>query len=483
MKIDKNTLFYGDNLDILRHYIEDETIDLIYIDPPFKKQKQFNILYKEPNGTLSEAQTIAYADAWFWDEVSERYYKEIVKTAPESLADTIIGLRKFLNESDMMAYLVNMTVRIVELHRVLKPTGSLYLHCDWSAAHYLKILLDAIFGEENFRNEIIWGYRTGGVSKRHFARKHDSIFLYTKTDNYIFNPKQERIYYEKDFFGVKKDTEGRFYADVYIRDVWDGVIKPVINVSKDRLGYPTQKPVELIERIIEISSNKDDWVLDAFCGCGTTVAAAENLNRKWVGIDITHLAVSLMKYRLRNSFILEAHKDYDVIGEPVDLHGAVELAKEDKYKFQYWALGLINAGPLGHTLKGKKGADRGIDGFLYFIDTPSKEPKKVIIQVKGGNVGVSQIRDLKGTVEREKAAIGLFITLEVPSKQMIKEAAASGFYYSKYLNKDYPKIQILTIGELLKGKKPEYPFVDIPAHDITFKKAPKVKEVEQLKMN
>lgn len=486
MKIEKNTLFYGDNLEILRDYVADDFIDLIYLDPPFKKQKRYNVLYPEPNGSPSEAQTMAYADTWFWNETCEKIYNELIEQTPTKLAETIKGIRDFLHESDTMAYLVNMAIRLRELRRVLKSTGSIYLHCDATAGHYLKIIMDSIFGEDNFQNEVIWYYTGAGVSKKRFAPRHDNILFYTKTNKWSFYPDRIRIeyaeatkerfkYYIGNVRGDKNYGEQSLHAKgKYPDDVLK--ISIVAPSSKKRLGYPTQKPEALLERIILASSDKDSWVLDPFCGCGTTIAVAEKLNRRWIGIDITHIAINLMKYRLYDSF---GKTDYEVIGEPKDLHGAIALAKQDKYQFQYWALGLVNARPLGHTKEGRKGADRGIDGIKYVADRKGNVTK-IIIQVKGGHVNPSQIRDLKGTVNREKAQMGAFITLEKPTKEMMKEAASAGFYHSDNWNKDYPRIQILTIEEILKkGKTLKHH----PAVGVTFKKAPKVKrESEQLKI-
>lgn len=474
MKIKKNTLFYGDNLDILRYYIEDESIDLIYLDPPFKKQKKYNILYQEPNGSPSEAQTLAYADTWYWDDSCEKLYKEIVENSPPKLAETMKGLRQFLREGDMMAYLVNMAIRLKELRRALKPTGSIYLHCDPTASHYLKVMIDSIFGEENFRNEIIWHYRRWTGKAKKFQQLHDIIFFYTKGDKYTFNvlfTDYTKGSKERKMGGVlHRFKNGKEYLvskrslnekGVRENDVWQ--IPFVAPSAKERLGYPTQKPEALLEKIVKASSDKGDWVLDPFCGCGTTIAIAHGLDRKWIGIDITYLAIDLMKSRLYDSF---GELDYEVIGEPTDLHGAKRLAEEDKYQFQYWALGLVNARPLGHTQEGRKGADKGIDGIKYIAEGKERVTK-IIVQVKGGHIEPSQIRDLKGTIERENAQIGAFITLKKPTKDMKKEAASAGFYYSDRWNKDYSKIQILTIKDILKkGKTLQH-----PPTEVTFKKA------------
>lgn len=465
--METNVLYYGDNLNILRKYIPSDSIDLIYLDPPFNSKATYNILFKEPTGEPSEAQIAAFEDTWHWGDESERTFKEIVSSAPAKVGEMMTAFRKFIHENDMMAYLTMMCIRLLELKRVLKDTGSIYLHCDPTASHYLKILMDAIFGARNFQNEIVWHYTVGGKSLRRFARKHDIILFYTKSENFTFNgkavgvPRKTGTHSFGGKIGVdehgrryqdKRTKEGKYYR-YYLdegkvpEDVW--LLESIQSQDKERLGYPTQKPEALLERIIKASSNEGDVVLDPFCGCGTTLVVAHRLNRKWIGIDITHLAISAMKWRLRRMF---PSIQYKVIGEPVDLAGARELAKQNKYQFQWWAVSLIGAQPYGNK---KKGADTGIDGYLYFMDEKDKV-KRAIVQVKSGKVSVNLIRDLIGVVEREKAEIGVFLTLEPPTKQMLKEAISQGFYQSP-LGKDYSKIQILTIEELLQGKKPDLP--------------------------
>lgn len=532
----KNTLFYGDNLAILREYIDDESVDLIYLDPPFNSKQTYNVLFKDEGGDYSAAQIAAFDDTWHWNQNAEEAYYELVTNSPESIAGMIGALHTSLGTSQIMAYLVMMAIRLVELHRVLKTTGGLYLHCDPTASHYLKIILDTIFGPQNFVNEIIWrrtttknDYRQGAkIWPRvhdvilHYARDYDSLAVFNQAFGeyspeylekfYKYVDEEGRRYTLSDlaapgagsrghpryeFMGVtrywrynkekmeKLLAEGRIiqrkpgavprykrYLDempgVAIGDVWDD-IAPIGAQAAERLGYPTQKPLALLERIVEASSNEGDVVLDPFCGCGTTVAAAEKLSRKWLGIDITHLSIALQKYRLKEMF---PSVDFEIVGEPKSEEAARYLAEQDRYQFQFWAASLVEAQPLGATAgskKGKKGADKGIDGIINFIDDAKGTPKKVLVQVKSGKVKSGDIRDLVGTVEREKAAIGVFITLEPPSQPMITEAVSAGFYESATWGKRYPKIQILTIGELLKGMKIEMP----PAWG-TFKRAQKM---------
>jgi DNA modification methylase len=514
--VDTNVLYYGDNLEILRKYIPDESIDLIYLDPPFNSKATYNVLYKEQTGESSQAQITAFEDTWHWGLESERALQEIFASpiAPPAVKDFMSVMPKFLGKkTDMAAYLAMMCIRFLELRRILKDTGSIYLHCDPTASHYLKILMDAIFGVANFKNEIIW-QRTNAHNMRikGYVRANDTILFYTKSDTFTFN-EQFTSYSPQQLKRYKPDENGRLYTGqdltfstinpnrqfewrgtrpapnrswgasfeqleewyakglillkidgcprldglkVYL-DETNGIplstnwtdIPRIRNTASERLGYPTQKPEALLERIIKASSNEGDIVLDPFCGCGTALVEAHKLNRKWIGIDVTHLAISTMKWRLEKIF---PNIHYIVIGEPKDLESAKDLANQDKYQFQWWAVSLIGGQPYGDK---KKGADTGIDGYLYFMDEKNKV-KKAIIQVKAGNVTVSHIRDLIGVVQREKAEMGIFFGLESATKPMQTEADSQGFYHSP-LGKDYPKIQIFTIEQLLVGKKPDIP--------------------------
>jgi len=463
-----NHLFYGDNLEVLRRHIKDESVDLIYLDPPFKSDQNYNVLFAEQNGSRSKAQIKVFEDTWRWDQAAAVVYQEAVE-AGGAVSQAMQAFRTFLGESDILAYLAMMAPRLKELWRVLKPTGSIYLHCDPTASHYLKQLMDAVFGPEHFQNEIVWHYTGGGRSKRYFSRKHDILFWYCRGHPAVFNIDEVRFPY-KETSGYAKggivSKAGKRYLPhpkgTPVDDVWD---IPIINpLAKERLGYPTQKPEALLERIIKASSNEGDVVLDPFCGCGTTIAVAQRLKRQWIGIDITCLATTLIKHRLHNAF--GEHVDYKVIGEPVSLPDAEKLAKEDPYQFQWWALGLVGARPVEQ----KKGADKGIDGRLYFHDDPKGVTKQIIFSVKSGHVAVKDVRELRAVVSREKAQIGVLISLQKPTKAMRSEAASFGFYDSPW-GKRYPRLQILTIAELLNGGGIKYP----PAAQVnrTFKKAPK----------
>ena len=478
----ENVLYYGDNLDILRNrdYFKDGSIDLIYLDPPFKSNQDYNVLFAEQNGSRSAAQIKAFEDTWRWDQAAAASYQEVVESGPQRVSQVMQGLRISLGENDITAYLSMMAPRLVELHRVLKSTGSIYLHCDPTASHYLKMLMDAVFGGRNFCNEIVWHYRKWPAGKYTFQKNHDVLLFYSKTQSRerIFNQLfMERAPSTLKRFGTAKivsgyDESGRRLpsktqkeesAGVRQDDVWEiGRVPPIKRL------FPTEKPEPLLERIITAGSNKGDIVLDPFCGCGTAVVVAERLKRKWIGIDVTHLAVALMKHRLRDSF--GSKVKYSVIGEPVSLPDAKTLAEDNRYQFQWWALGLVGARPT----ELKKGADRGIDGRLYFhdeVDNARGKTKQIVISVKSGKVGVKDVRDLRGVVEREKAQIGVLISMEKPTKPMRTEAAGAGFYKSPWGN--HQVMQILTVKELLNAKKIDYP--DITGVNVTFKKAPKAK--------
>jgi len=532
-----NTLFYGDNLIILRSrdYFPNECVDLIYLDPPFNSNRSYNVLFKDESGLESEAQITAFDDTWHWGHAAEATWHDLVTGAPERVATAIGALRELIGTNQMMAYLVMMAARLVELHRVLKPTGSLYLHADPTSSHYLKIILDTIFGPENFRNEIVWKRTQAHNDPKRCGSVHDVIFYYVKNEKrsvwygggHKVSEEYLRSHYSKVdehgrryqlvvchapgpgpsriFFGKEMNpppgrhwswtqenidrliAEGRIvitrtgnprlvqYApeEIPLQDVWAD-IDPVNSQAAERLGYPTQKPLALLERIISASSNPGDVVLDPFAGCGTAVAAAHKLGRRWIGIDITHLSINLLKFRLRDMFGLTPGVDYQVIGEPVSVDGARQLAEDDRFQFQFWALSLVQARPLGGEVggrTGKRGADRGIDGLITFIDDNTARPKRIIVQVKSGKVKSGDIRDLKGTVEREKAAMGVFITLEPPTREMVTEAVSAGFYRSPGWGRDYPRIQIRTIEELLDGAG-----IEMPLSSVTFKQAGRVKD-------
>jgi site-specific DNA-methyltransferase (adenine-specific) len=525
-----NLLYYGDNLDVLRRHIQDNSVDLVYLDPPFKSNQDYNVLFAEKDGSRAAAQFKAFEDTWEWNRLAAAEYEAVVE-AGGRVSDVMQAFRRFLGTNDMLAYLTMMAPRLVELRRVLKTTGSIYLHCDPTASHYLKLLLDSVFGPINFRNEIIWR-RTRAHNDAKLTRYgavHDVLLFYSKTEKRIFNrihterdanrPHTHDLYRHTDGLLYRKDNcrapgnrgpryqwngheqhwrfteaearrlekEGRIVysksgmprvlrpVDLTkgsaLQDVWTD-IDPPNSGSGEILGYPTQKPEALLDRILESSSNEGDVVLDPFCGCGTAVAVAQRLKRNWIGIDITHLAIGLIKSRLRDAFGDAISTTYRVVGEPVSLPDAEALAKEDPYQFQWWALGLVGA----RRSEQKKGSDQGIDGRLYFHDDESGKTKQIILSVKSGHVSVPYVRDLRGVIDREKAEIGVLITLEEPTRAMLTEAASADFYKSPWGN--HQRLQILTISDLLEGKKIDYP----PTVNVTHKRAPRAEAIpaEQL---
>jgi site-specific DNA-methyltransferase (adenine-specific) len=457
-----NKLYFGDNLTVLRG-LQDSFVDLIYLDPPFNSKKNYNLLFRNEKGNRSDAQIRAFHDTWKWDLNAERTWTEIISNMGPSVVNLLSALRQNLGTNSILAYLVMMAPRLKELHRVLKPSGSLFLHCDSTSSHYLKLLMDAIFLPIHFRNEIIWCYRQGGRSDKYFPRKHDTIFFYTKSNNWTFNSDNVRIPYhgnggyQTSGKGVVNQN-GRTYhpnPDGKIpEDWWD--IPAIPPMSKERIGYPTQKPIELLERIINACSDEGDIVLDPFCGCGTTIVAAEKLNRNWIGIDITHLAITLVKTRLEQYFGPRLSK-YEIIGAPIDTDGAKQLASHDRYQFQWWALGLIGARPLDNN---KRGPDGGVDGYIYFHnELQSSIVGKIVIQVKSGKVNPTTIRELATVRRQQNADISVLLTLEEPSSTMNREAANEGFLHCLYDGQLYPRLQTITIKQALDGKTVEFPKV------------------------
>ena len=461
-----NILYYGDNLDVLRRHIADESVDLVYLDPPFNSNATYNVLFAE-HGEKAAAQVQAFTDTWEWNTDARQAYEEIVE-AGGKVADTMRAFRTMLGASDMLAYLSMMAPRLLELHRVLRDTGSLWLHCDPTASHYLKLLLDSVFGAANFVNEVIWHYNTGGASPRRFSRKHDVLLYYAKSDpRRVFNTVREPYREEKTQHFTEVDEAGRryrirsigdtdyhYYLDEgrVAHDVWD--LDTVNAFARERLGYPTQKPLALLKRVIESSSKLGDVVLDPFCGCGTTIDAAQEMDRRWIGIDITHLAIGLIKHRLADRYGPEIAKTYRVIGEPTTTDDARVLAAEDPFQFQAWALGLAGARLAGSD---KKGGDKGIDGRLYFHDSPGGPTRQIIFSVKAGQIVPTFVDALWGVIQREAAEIGVLISFNEPTAGMRARAAEAGFYESAWGK--HPRLQLRTVSELLDGKGIEYPHV------------------------
>lgn len=548
----QNVLYCGDNLEVLRLYQRDETVDLVYLDPPFKRQASYNVLFKELSGRKAAGQIKAFADTWTWDESSQPTYEEVVEEAPERLARALRAFHGYLGPSGMLAYLVMMAPRLVELHRVLRPTGSLYLHCDPSNGHYLKVLLDAVFGPENFRTEIVWKRSSAHSDTKQGRRQHgwvhDLLFFYTKSGKWTWNPvhtpysenylkteyrhqtPEGRWYKETDLTAAKPggDTEyewrvkrragarerwqpdiheefrnplagweyrgvkpykGRYWAfskanliefaregklvhretgmprlmhfadempGISLQDVWTD-IPPA--AGGEALPYPTQKPRALLKRIIESSSSPGGVVLDPFCGCGTTVDAAQELGRRWVGIDITNKALTVVRGRLHSVYGPEIDKAYEVFWEPVSVEDAKALAERPR-AFEEWAVRRV-----GGQGSGKRGADRGIDGRILFHDEPGGETKEIIISVKSGYIGPKDVRELDSVIRRERAAIGVLVTMREPTLEMRREASMAESYISVYWGSKHPGIQLMTVKQLVEqGKTVDYPRGDrVPA--------------------
>lgn len=502
-----NKLFYGDNLDILRRKIPDETVDLCYIDPPFNSKRNYFQIYNNLGTDGDKAQSQAFVDTWEWGEEAVAGLAYILdldnlnngKLTPQTIA-LIKGLEQVLGRGGLFAYLVHMTLRIADIHRVLKPTGSFYLHCDPTASHYLKLVLDSVFCADgnggDFLNEITWCYSIGGKSKEHFGRKHDVIFYYVKSKKYTFNRLGASIARKlNSHMKVGSDENGRAYQEktdkksgkVYryyldegkiAEDYWLDVEKLEIAddfwsdietlnwEAHERLGYPTQKPEALLERIIKASSNEGDVVLDAYCGCGTTVAVAQRLKRRWIGIDITYQSISLILKRLKDKYKgedwIEIESNLLLDGVPRDKASAVALAnrKDDKTRkeFEKWA--VLTYSDNQARINDKKGADGGVDGIAYFLvdRVDGKDiTGKAIFQVKSGGANSGTIDNLRGVMSKERAEFGILLTMDAPTKPMRTTAQAAGKFAHPLMQKEFDRIQIVTVDEILAGQKIDLP--------------------------
>lgn len=519
-------LYFGDNLPVLRKWIPDQSIDMVYLDPPFNSNRNYSVIFNK-HGEVDEtnAQIQAFEDTWHWTHTTEIQYQEFVTTAPGAVADALVAFRTMLGENDGMAYLVNMAPRLVELHRVLKATGSLYLHCDPTMSHYLKILLDGIFYVRNFRNEIIWKRTAAkGLSTTRLARNHDVILNYTKSNKAYWNLDAAFIPYDLDDLDEKTaskykhtDEDGRVYrlSDLtnpnpdrpnltyefmgmtkvwrwtkdrmlqaledglviqtepgtipqlkrYIdeqrgrplSDVWTD-IPPLNSQAAERLGYPTQKPVALMERIIELSTKPGDTVLDPFCGCGTTVDAAQKMGRKWVGIDITYISVDLVIKRLTHTYGESVTKTFDTKGIPEDVGGAQKMFENDPFEFERWAVSKVNAQP-----NQKQVGDKGVDGVGRFMLDNKGGVGKLLVSVKGGKtITPAMVRDLDGTVKAQGAQMGILVTL-APATKGVTDAINHGGVYTHPANgQTFPVLQHITVSELFAGKKPKTPLMYKP---------------------
>ena len=466
-----NRLFYGDNLDVLRRKIDSDSVDLCYIDPPFNSKRNYFQIYNNQGGD-DPAQAQAFVDTWSWgDEAIEglEYILDVGNLRSgkltEQTVELIRGLEKVLKRGALLAYLVHMTLRIVEIHRVLKATGSFYLHCDPTASHYLKLILDAVFCGQggDFLNEIVWTYQTGGASKSRYARKHDILLFYSKSSRFTFNgseirePRTEKsLKRAQNPAGARIDTDD---VDKLPTDVFQ--IQALNPMAIERLGYPTQKPEALLERIIKASSNEGDTVLDAYCGCGTTVAVAQRLNRKWIGIDITYQSISLILKRLQDRYEDEypaIEADILLDGVPRDLDSAIALAnrRDDRTRkeFEKWA--VLTYSNNQARINEKKGADGGIDGFAYFLIDKDANGK-AIFQVKSGASNRATLATLNSDRQREKAEFGFLIAMDPATRAMSDEIAAAGKYKHPLLNREDDRLQVITVAEILRGDRLDLP--------------------------
>lgn len=504
-------LFFGDNLEVMRRHIADESVDLVYLDPPFKSNRSYNLLFEHRDGRKAAGQVKAFDDTWSWSMESARAYDDVVSQGGP-VSKTVRAFRDILSTTDMLAYLTMMAPRLVEMRRVLKPSGSLYLHCDPTADHYLKVLLDAVFGPTNFRNDVVWKRKAGrGETNRaavRFGVSNDNLLVYAKSPAALFTRQyrpSNAAYIASKFTHVEPETERRYRLDnltspsfrpnlIYeyegypppkngwavslermkemhaanrlyfpkdkthriqrkryldelpgetVDSLWDD-IPPINSQAAERLGYPTQKPLALLERIISASTEEGDVVLDPFCGCGTAIDAAQRMQRKWIGVDITEVAIRVIRDRLR---VQHGELDYVLTGEPGTRDEAVALAELDKFEFQAWACrraGVPNPSK-------KKGADRGIDGRLVGV-YENGESWEAIVQAKGGRATVRDVRDLHGTVKREGASFGVLVTLDLPTKAMQRDAADIGF-----TPEGVPALQLLSVDDLFAGVMPSSP--------------------------
>lgn len=465
-----NRLYYGDNLDVLRQHVPAATVDLVYLDPPFNSDRNYNVIFNRHDvvGDADRAQIQAFDDTWRWTPVTEQQYASYIGgELPNAVADALAAFRTLLGENDAMAYLVNMAPRLVELHRVLKPTGSIHLHCDPVMSHYLKVLLDTIFGFDRFQNEIIWHHQLGAMAgKAKLPSKHDVVFWYSKGKTPKFNklrgdvtPQMDKKYSHEDEAGRYMMSYGKKY---YLKggkpfdDVWD--IPAIAPTSGERLGYPTQKPLALLERIIAAGSDEGEVILDPFCGCGTALDASIRLNRQWIGIDITYIAVDLIEKRLLHTHGNKIASTYEALGIPRDQAAALALFSRSPFDFERWAVSLVNGQP-----NQKQVGDKGVDGVARFPLDARGIFGRVLVSVKGGRqLNPAMVRDLGGTVTTQKAEMGVLITNARPTRGMIDEANHAGSYRHPHYAEAFPRIQLITVSELLSGKRPRMPATVLP---------------------
>ena len=471
-----NRLYYGDCLTIFREHLRNNSVDLIYLDPPFNSNRAYNAIYKTETGRPLPDQIEAFCDAWTLDEARERAIQTMPVLMREAgIDDQVIEFWRLCMNAlrntnpRLLSYLSYMVERLIWMKGILKPTGSLYLHCDPTASHYIKVMLDAIFGHENFRNEIVWYYQTSsGAPKKHFIKNTDTILFYGRGENTTFNivreewPEATLKKWQRDDTGIYRMNAGKkYYIDPNgkrIDNVWNITLS---SRSKERLGYATQKPLALLERIIQASSNEGHVVLDPFCGCATTLEAAHNLKRRWIGIDIAiHAIKRVAAVRLNERLGLVEGTDYTIEGVPRNVEGAQQLWERDKYHFQKWAVEQADG-----FVTNRRSADGGIDGRIYFVgDRPDKPElnklESMVLEVKGGkNVSQADLRSLHSALTNSGALMAGLIILHplgsTKERNFKREMVRAGF--SRVQGRDYAKMQLLTVAELLGGKRFDTP--------------------------
>ncbi len=452
-----NRLYYGDCLTVMRE-MPSESVDLIYLDPPFNSNRDYNAIYKDHTGRPLPDQMEAFRDTWTLDEERERAILRIPVLMREAGMDyeTAEFWRLWMNalrktNPRLLAYLSYMVQRLLPMLGILKPTGSLYLHCDPTASHYIKVMLDAVSGHKRFQNEFIWYYSGGGASKKRWARKHDVILLYTKGNTWTFNADAVRVPHKWKSGQLRADGSERDHEKGKLADdVWQHHY--VMPWAKERLGYSTQKPLALLERLITASSNPGDMVLDPFCGCATAIEAAHSLGRRWIGIDNSiHAIKRVAKIRLEERLKLVESEDFAIEGIPRNVEGARDLWERDKYHFQKWAVEQADG-----FVTTRRSGDGAIDGRLYFAEPGRRDLHSMVLEVKGGaNVGDDVARDLRGVLERDDASMAGLIVMDDPGTReranFAQEMAAVGDL--DILGVPYPRMQLLTVSEILDGRR------------------------------
>ena len=469
----KRLLYRGDCLSILEDYVEPESVDLVYLDPPFNSKSNYNLPFKGKDKTHKAVE--AFKDTWTWQDTPDESGlsdNDRLETLRSDLKlRDLAFLVDFARKQDtahnsMGSYILSMIYRLQAIHRILKPTGTVYLHCDPTANYFLRMVMDCIFGRKNFRNEVIWCYRGGGVPKSDFARKHDTLLRYSKGKEVTFNVDDVRISYSIDSqerlqYKAKSFRGNKIYDNYepnpkgkHPDDWW--TIQPVMPSSGERLGYPTQKPLALLERIIKASSNRDEIVLDPFCGCGTAVHAAESLGRQWIGIDISRFAVGLINERILSNFKgVLSQTDIELSGQPETIEDARKLAESDRFEFEKWACGKIGAHGMAARV-GVPGADGGIDGIIEFYAIKDGKPKKqaAIVQVKSGRVTPDSVRALDTVVRRSGSLSGIMVCF-AERMRTVENQRGHEVWSDDY--RTYPVIQGFSVEDLIAGQRPNLP--------------------------